>query len=351
MTRRPAPSSAELRQARTEHPDLRPRDLADKLGVSEAALLTAHLGRGVHRIVADPDTLMPAIGAMGEVMALTRNDHCVIEKVGHYSAWHPGKHAAMILDPEIDLRIFPGHWVYGFAVEGGEGFGLRNSLQIFDAAGDAVHKICSRTDGRDTGWSATVARLIHADQEQGVTFKDRVPTEAPRSQPGKRDILRREWRSLTDTHQFLRLASRLKMNRLGAYRIAGTDLAQPVATRAVDDALQAIQARGIEVMIFVGNRGCIEIHGGPIGKLKAVGPWQNVIDPRFNLHLRLDRIAEVWSVTKPTRRGPTRSLEAFDKDGGIILQIFATALEGRDTRPAWNEILDRLPAFRAGVAA
>lgn len=284
-------------------------------------------------------------------MALTRNDHCVIEKVGTYNNYHSGKHAAMVLDPEIDLRIFPSQWVHGFAVEGGTGFGARNCLQVFDAAGDAVHKIYSRAEGRDTGWSASMARLMHEDQDQAPTFNDRVPTEAPRSNSDKLDILRQEWRKMTDTHQFMRLTSKLKMNRLGAYRIAGSEFVQPMATRAVDDALQAIQARGIEVMIFVGNRGCIEIHGGPIDRLKAVGPWQNVMDPRFNLHLRLDRIAEVWSVTKPTRRGPTRSLEAFDKDGGIILQIFATALEGRDTRPAWNEILDRLPAFRAGVAA
>ncbi|MEM7070281.1 MAG: hypothetical protein AAF403_00795, partial [Pseudomonadota bacterium] len=31
-------------------------------------------------------------------------------------------------------------------------------------------------------------------------------------------------------------------------------------TNAVDQALHAIQAAGIGVMIFVGNRGCIQIH-------------------------------------------------------------------------------------------
>ena len=47
-----------------------------------------------------------------------------------------------------------------------------------------------------------------------------------------------------------------------------------------------------------------------------MGPWQNVMDPGFNLHLRRDRITEVWAVEKQTRDGPTISVEAFDARAG-----------------------------------
>jgi putative hemin transport protein len=30
--------------------------------------------------------------------------------------------------------------------------------------------------------------------------------------------------------------------------------------------------------------------------LKAVGPWYNILDPSFNLHLREDAIDQVWVV-------------------------------------------------------
>jgi putative hemin transport protein len=95
-------------------------------------------------------------------------------------------------------------------------------------------------------------------------------------------------------------------------------------------------------MIFVGNRGCIQIHTGPIHELHATGPWQNVLDPGFNLHLRTDKVAEVWAVEKPTQRGPAVSLEAFDEMGGLIFQVFGVRKEGRDSRPDWWRIVEGL---------
>lgn len=74
-----------------------------------------------------------------------------------------------------------------------------------------------------------------------------------------------------------------------------------------------------------------------------MGPWQNVMDPGFNLHLRTDHIAEVWAVDKPTQRGPALSVEAFDARGALIFQMFGLGKEGRDSRPIWREIVDDLP--------
>jgi putative hemin transport protein len=149
----------------------------------------------------------------------------------------------------------------------------------------------------------------------------------------------------------MRLCSKLTMNRLGAYRIAGAPFVRALATAAVDDMLGKVQASGIEVMVFVGNRGCIQIHSGPIKTLRAMGPWQNVLDKGFNLHLRLDHIAEVWAVEKPTQRGMAVSVEAFDKHGTLILQTFGLGKEGRDNRPAWKGIVDSLQGADVEVPA
>jgi putative hemin transport protein len=66
--------------------------------------------------------------AMGEVMALTRNESCVHERRGVYSDYRTGAIAAMVLDPEIDLRIFPAHWVHAFAVVEEPGRGRAETL-------------------------------------------------------------------------------------------------------------------------------------------------------------------------------------------------------------------------------
>ena len=334
-----------IRAARIENPKLRERDLASQLGISEAALQAAHTGLGVTRIAAGPDALVPRLAALGEVMALTRNGSAVHEKVGRYDNYQGGAHAAMVLTDDIDLRIFPQHWVHGFAVLRETDTGPRHSLQIFDAAGDAVHKVFLREGSDVAAWHALVADLATGDASQTLTTAPRPAPEGAKADPAKLDILRAEWSRMTDTHQFMRLTSKLKYNRLGAYRLVGAPFAQPLHISAVDTVLTQVAAAGIAIMVFVGNRGCIQIHSGPITTLRPMGPWQNVMDPRFNLHLRTDHIAEVWLVNKPTKRGDAISVEAFDADGQHILQIFGQRGEKTDMAELgiWDRIATGLP--------
>jgi putative hemin transport protein len=70
-----------------------------------------------------------------------------------------------------------------------------------------------------------------------------------------------------------------------------------------------------------------------------MGPWQNVMDPRLNLHLRTDRIAKVWLVYKPTKRIDTIPVEAFDAEGRHILHVFGQCGEKTDMADlaGWNQ--------------
>lgn len=332
----------DIRALRAESPGLRDRDFVDQHGLSEAALLAAYVGETATRIKAHPDDVMQSAQQLGEVMALTRVPACVHEKVGVFEDYHSGAHACMMLGRDIDTRMFPSHWQHAFAVEKPTDNGVQRSLQVFDAAGDAVHKIFLREGSDLAAWERIQPFMIIDDQSQTFTGAPRTPVEAAKCNPEKTDVLRKEWARLTDTHQFLRLCSKLKMNRLGAYRIAGAPFVRQLAVESVDEMLGKVQQAGIEIMIFVGNRGCIQIHSGPIQTLRPMGPWQNVLDPGFNLHLRLDHIAEVWAVEKPTQRGPAISVEAFDKDGGLILQTFGIGKEGRDSRAEWKAIVESL---------
>ncbi|WP_439525784.1 hemin-degrading factor [Roseovarius mucosus] len=332
-----------LRAFMADNPKMRSRDQANRLGISEAQLVAAHIGRGVTAIAAHPDQVMGAAQRLGEVMALTRNESCVHEKVGRYDNYHSGQHAAMVLTEDIDLRMFPSHWRHAFMVETESETGPRRSLQVFDPAGDAVHKIFLRDGSSLTAWEALRLSLALPDQSESLTVAARTPPEAAKSNPDKIEVLREEWRRMTDTHQFLRLTSKLRMNRLGAYRIAGAPFVRALAPEAVNTLLTQLAQAGTEVMIFVGNRGCIQIHSGPVVTLKPMGPWQNVMDPGFNLHLRLDHVTEVWAVDKPTQRGAAISVEAFDAQGSLIFQIFGLGKEGRDSRAAFGRVVKALP--------
>ena len=141
------------------------------------------------------------------------------EKVGVYDNYHSGLHASMVLTEEIDLRIFPAHWKHAFMVEKETDTGLRRSFQVFDAAGDAVHKIYLRDASDHAAWASIRHDLRLEDQSSELAVSARAPTEAAKSDPDRADVLRKEWARMTDTHQFLRLTSKMKMNRLGAYRV------------------------------------------------------------------------------------------------------------------------------------
>ena len=333
----PAAHAESLRKAITANPKKRARDLADSLGVTEAALLAAEVdGQQIVRIDPALDPLFAHFQKLGPVLALTRNDSAVHERDGTYLDYRSGPHASMVLGPDIDLRMFPRHWVHAFAVTRGE----RRSVQVFDAAGDAVHKVHLREASDVAAFGRLVEALRLPDQSDTLTLSAREPVEPAKADPARVDILRKEWAEMTDTHQFLRLCSKLKMNRLGAYRIVGEPHARLLTTDALETALRSAAEQAIEVMLFVGNRGCIQIHGGLIHRIEPMGPWLNVLDPGFNLHLRADHVAEVWLVNKPTRHGTALSVEAFDKDGGLILQLFGR--RNPDTA-RWEAMAGTLP--------
>lgn len=340
--------SARIRRLRCENPKARARDFAQTNGITEADLVAAHVGLWATVIDAAPDRLIPLVQQLGDVMALTRNDSCVHERIGTYEDYHAGPHAQMVLGADIDLRMFPSHWVHGFAVQEISDEGVKRSIQIFDAAGDAVHKIHLKPASDVAAFDRLVTELALPQQADSLTLAPRAAVDGPRADLDRAPVLRAEWNKMTDTHQFLKLVRKLKMNRLGAYRVAGAAHVRALDAEAVTLALRGAAEQAIPVMIFVGNPGCIQIHGGTIEKIVPMGPWINVMDPRFNLHLRADRIAEVWCVTKPTQRGPAMSVEAFDAQGGLILQIFGYR---KDVDPAaWEALCGSLPAAEEVMA-
>lgn len=119
------------------------------------------------------------------------------------------------------------------------------------------------------------------------------------------------------------------------------ELARQVADRAFSCALELAAGAGLPIMVFVGSPGVIQIHTGPVATVKRMGPWQNVLDPTFNLHLREDGIASCWHVRKPTRDGWVTSLELFDAAGRQIAWMFGKRKPGQAEDPAWPELAAR----------
>ena len=345
MDQRVKPAPHEIRAARLGNPKMRERDLAIQLGISEAELVAAYLGNGALRLEPRANDLLAGLEAVGEVMALTRNEGAVHEKIGVYDQITTGKHAAMALGKDIDLRIFPNFWAFGFAVEKRDGENVRRSLQFFDAAGDAVHKVHLRPASNLDAYATLVELLKSANQDGALEITPReirgpyVMQDTPVDLPDLRD----RWSKMTDTHQFFGLLRSLKLDRLQALRIVGADFAWQIDRDAVPSLLNLAAADAMPIMCFVGSSGCIQIHSGPISNVKPMGPWINIMDETFHLHLRLDHIQEVWAVRKPTADGHVTSVEAYDANGEMIIQFFGQRQEGIDEREDWRFLAENLP--------
>ncbi|WP_293336013.1 ChuX/HutX family heme-like substrate-binding protein [Parvibaculum sp.] len=331
-----------------EEPKLRARNLAERLGITEAELVALGSAEAeITQLRPEWQQIIASVGALGRVMALTRNESAVHERKGVYGELEGGGHVGLIVGDDIDLRIFFSHWKFGFAqVERMEDGNLRRSLQFFDGHGMAIHKIYQTEQTDIAAFDALIERF--ATEASPVEVKARP--ERRKARPDS-DIdvagFRAAWDTMKDTHEFHGLLNKFKVERIQGLRLAGEGRAVRVPASALRAACEAANSRDVPIMVFVGNHGMIQIHTGPVENLKPMAPWFNVLDEKFNLHLREDHIDSAWVVWKPTEDGTVTSLEIFDKDGALIATLFGKRRPGIPEDEAWREIVNGLPEKEA----
>lgn len=317
----------------------RAREIAARLGISEAQWVSANCPpiRSV-RLRGTPQAIFKEIRKLGRVMALTRNDSCVHERHGEYLNVQADGPVGLVLGPDIDLRAFFGHWKDIFAVEEGH----RLSLQFFDEEGRAVHKIYC-TEETDTSSYLTLVQDfadVHAWSENVLIPRQSVPDTV-----SDVEHFRQTWLAMADTHDFFGMLKRFQVSRVGALRHAGTDLAQNVPVISIEAMLHRVALSETEIMCFVSNRGMIQIHSGVVKNIVRRGPWLNVLDPTFNLHLNTAAVKQAWVVNKPTVDGWVTSLEVFDDKDEMIVQFFGARKPGHPELTAWRKQLVSLCAL------
>ena len=321
-----------------ENPKTRIRDAAKELNTSEAELVATGIGENVILLEGDFRELLKEAGSLGHVMALTRNDHVVHERKGVYENISFNNHVGLVLGPDIDLRLFLGDWKFGFAVHEND----RHSLQFFNSNGDAVHKIYLTEKSEKAGYDALVEKYKAADQDTALLILPRAEKKTEEEVTPEIDVeaFQTEWLALKDTHDFFTLLRKYKLSRKQALRNAPEGYAYRITPESMKTVFDNASETQVPIMVFVSNPNCIQIHTGPINKIFVMGPWLNIMDPEFNLHLRQDAIDEAWVVKKPSEAGIVTGIELIDKEGTMFNQFFGKRKPGIPELPEWTKLVE-----------
>ncbi|MCI5080953.1 MAG: hemin-degrading factor [Saprospiraceae bacterium] len=335
----------QVEQLKKSEPRLRTRNLAERLEISEAELISLYVGQHVTRLQGDWKELLKALKDMGYVMALTRNEHCVHERKGVYDniTFYEGSHnMGVAVNPDIDLRFFMNEWVYAFAVEMERPKGPKlYAFQFFNSRGEAVHKVYS-TPKSDLEAYHRIVDAYKAAEQEPIADIDKSPYPESEEKPDSEiDVegFQQAWRDLKDTHHFFGMLKKFGVSRTQALRLAPEGFCESLDNQSVVRMLETAAQREVPIMCFLHSRGCVQIHTGPVKNLKVFGDWYNVMDPKFNLHLNMNAVCESWIVRKPTEDGVVTSLELFDQDGQLIVYFFGARKPGIPELESWRKVL------------
>ena len=169
-----------------------------------------------------------------------------------------------VVTPDIDLRLFMSHWRYCFAVrEPTTGRLIRKSLQFYDPSGRAVHKIYLTPKSQEKRYDRLVEDFAAKNQPNFIHVEAYPTTKTGTTTGGGQ-----EWEAGDSGWKKVKYLS--NFNKL--LRNPNNRFNYQVENSAARNVLDLSGRRKCEIVVLVGNRGCTQIHTGPVKKLKEFGP-------------------------------------------------------------------------------
>src|SRR5690606_25507856 len=127
------------------------------------------------------------------------NDDAVHERKGVYDNITFEGPVGTAVNDDIDLRMFMMHWASAFAVNEND----RKSIQFFDKAGDAVHKIYCTDATNMEAYEALVKKYTAATQTSELEVSA-YPAKPQQKADAEIDIagFQEAWKNIKDSHEF-----------------------------------------------------------------------------------------------------------------------------------------------------
>lgn len=337
-------------QAKNDHPNKHSPEIATLLNVSEAQLIHCRVGHdNVQRLTGKPADILQDLSTIGQATGITRNNHAVSIQSGEYSNPKFSSHGGLFLNPKaLDLRMFFEQWRSIFALTEETSTGARHSIQFFDKYGDSLHKIYATNCTNMSAWQTIIERYSTSDNPP-IPLKETLPFSEQEISAEIASQLEQQWRNMTNVHQFFGILKKYNLNRQQVFRVISHELAWQVPTTALSELISLAHNAQNEVMLFVGNRGCVQIFTGNIKTISSLRieqsqtDWLNITGENLKLHIIENGISECWVTRKPTKDGFVTSLEVFDKQNNQIIQMYGQRTEGTPEQIEWCKQILALP--------
>ncbi|MBS3954059.1 MAG: hypothetical protein KGZ88_14005 [Methylomicrobium sp.] len=328
----------EWSELRLAMPRLRIREAAATLNVSEAELLATGCGSTVTRLNLDWPEIFKALPAIGPVMALTRNDFAVHETTGLYTVIHHSDESCRVKSDAVNLQLLTQVIHVAFGVMEPSLNETRFSLQFFAANGLAIHKIYMTEDSDLSIYHALVKQLTSADQSQHQTIDSPPRFSRFNIATFNTGRITQSTHLLCDTEDFyagliaMGIVSDLVETDTSNLEFLAPDLFQPL--------LNKIASQGLSIGICVRNYGCIQVYQGPIHNIRITGPWFNILDEYFSLHLNTEALSGFRVNTQSIDgKQELKTLEIVDANHQIIALILLNADQDTSSMNLWEVLI------------
>lgn len=333
---------------KTNQPHFYARDAAKQFGISECELVASNPDSTILSTQpSDIKDIVLSLKELGKVECLVRNELVVHEKLGIYEnvSMTPSTGIALNIGG-LDLRIFSKKWHYTLALKDTSKTDVVYSIQFFDEYGTAIQKVFVRDASKIEAWQKLVNTFTKADAQISITEKPPKKQHINKQLDEKQLVAFQErWLELKDVHHFVGLLEIFDIDRITAYEHAPKDMAFKVKPDTFSQAFNLAHDVAIDIMLFVGNRGIVQIQTGKIHHIKPIHGWLNLMDKAeedFTLHLKENELEQVWVVRRPTRDGIITCIEGFSADGQTALIMFGKRTEGDPEQPAWQDICQQV---------
>lgn len=283
-------------------------------------------------------TIVDALIRDGAIRARTESGGVTIEQTGSVEAYNlrgEGRIGSVVQD-DLDLRFLFRHWVGGLV------HSAHTTVDFIDTSGAICVSVHAANDAARTTIEAVANR-----------FEGPAPDIAPNQQrPSLKrddevdsDALLSDWRSMQNVHHFEALLGKHNVGRLQALRLVGGEFARELPAQAFEALLDRLKDNGQEIMVFVANRGMVQIYSGPASDRKRAGHGWEIEHGQSKLYVPDTALHGLWLVHKPTAAGIITSLEFVRDDSDqSVASIFGRHPHGDAQPTEWLELLESLPA-------